>query len=125
MNDTMTLSERADALEEQMSRELDCIVIKSRLYSMAEGDMAPAPNAAQLMAQHPGGPPIERAPRRSGHQGPAIAVAAQPGDQRRRFLGGEDAVDQLLAIDGGRLGQLRRPAHLRRRRRGEQEDEQQ
>ena len=37
MNDAMTLSQRADALEEQMSRELDYIVIKSRLYSMAEG----------------------------------------------------------------------------------------
>src|SRR6202035_5015240 len=53
MNDTMTLSERADALEEKMSRELDYIVIKSRLYSMAEGDMSPAPNAGALMAKHP------------------------------------------------------------------------
>jgi hypothetical protein len=32
MNDTTTLAQRADALEEQMSRELDYIVIKSRLY---------------------------------------------------------------------------------------------
>jgi hypothetical protein len=53
MNDTMTLSQRADALEQEMSRELDYIVIKSRLYSMAEGDMGPAPNAATLMAQNP------------------------------------------------------------------------
>ena len=53
MNDTMTLSQRADALEEKMSRELDYIVIKSRLYSMAEGDMSPAPNAGALMAKHP------------------------------------------------------------------------
>ena len=53
MNDTMTLSRRADALEEKMSRELDYIVIKSRLYSMAEGDMSPAPNAGALMAKHP------------------------------------------------------------------------
>jgi len=53
MNDTMTLSQRADALEERMSRELDYIVIKSRLYSMAEGDMSPAPNAGALMAKHP------------------------------------------------------------------------
>src|SRR5262249_3734766 len=43
MNDTATMSQRADALEEQMSRELDLIVIKSRLYSMAEGDMSPPP----------------------------------------------------------------------------------
>src|SRR6266850_986983 len=53
MNDAMTLSQRADALEEQMSRELDYIVIKSRLYSMAEGDMSPAPNAGALMAKNP------------------------------------------------------------------------
>ena len=53
MNDTMTLSQRADALEEKMSRELDYIVIKSRLYSMAEGDTGPAPNAGALMADNP------------------------------------------------------------------------
>jgi len=53
MNDTMTLSQRADALEEKMSRELDYIVIKSRLYSMAEGDMSPAPNAGALMKDNP------------------------------------------------------------------------
>ena len=53
MNDAMTLSQRADALEEQMSRELDYIVIKSRLYSMAEADMSPAPNAGALMAENP------------------------------------------------------------------------
>ena len=53
MNDVPTLSQRADALEEQMSRELDYIVIKSRLYSMAEGDMGPPPNAAKLMAGNP------------------------------------------------------------------------
>ena len=53
MNDVPTLSQRADALEEQMSRELDYIVIKSRLYSMAEGDMGPPPNAARLMAANP------------------------------------------------------------------------
>src|SRR3954454_12022835 len=53
MNDQPTLSQRADALEAKMSRELDYIVIKSRLYSMAEGDMSPPPNAAALMAAHP------------------------------------------------------------------------
>jgi hypothetical protein len=41
MNDAPTLSQRADALEEKMSQELDTIVIKSRLYSMADGDMGP------------------------------------------------------------------------------------
>ena len=53
MNDAMTLSQRADALEEQMSRELDLIVIKARLYSLADGDMSPPPNAAALMAANP------------------------------------------------------------------------
>src|SRR5215475_4730125 len=53
MNDTMTLSQRADALESKMARELDHIVIKSRLYSMAEGDMSPPPNAAALMKANP------------------------------------------------------------------------
>src|ERR1700733_11661494 len=53
MNDTPTMSQRADALEEQMSRELDYIVVKSRLYSMAEGDMGPAVNANAIMAKNP------------------------------------------------------------------------
>ena len=53
MNDTMSLSERADALEAEMARELDYIVIKSRLYSLAEGDMSPPPNAAALMRDNP------------------------------------------------------------------------
>src|ERR687889_846547 len=52
MND-MTLSQKADALEEQMSRELDYIVIKSRLYSLADGDLSPPPNAAALQKQNP------------------------------------------------------------------------
>src|ERR1051326_3626281 len=53
MNDTMTLSQRADALEQKMSDELDYIVIKSRLYSMAAADTSPAPNAGAMMAQNP------------------------------------------------------------------------
>ena len=53
MNDTMSLSQRADALEAKMARELDYIVIKSRLYSMAEGDTSPAPNAGALMKANP------------------------------------------------------------------------
>src|SRR5437016_13517011 len=55
MNDAMTLSQRADALEQKMSDELDYIVIKSRLYSMADADMGPAPNAAVAMAKNPKG----------------------------------------------------------------------
>ena len=53
MNDTVTLSQRADALEEQMSRELDLIVIKSRLYTLADGDLDPPPNTYELMKQNP------------------------------------------------------------------------
>src|SRR5260370_8022606 len=53
MNDTIAVSQRADALEKQMSDELDYIVIKSRLYSLADADMSPAPNAGAMMAQNP------------------------------------------------------------------------
>ena len=53
MNDGPTLSERADALEEKMSRELDYILVKSRLYSLAEADMGPAVNATRIMAANP------------------------------------------------------------------------
>ena len=53
MSDTMSLSRRADALEAKMAQELDYIVIKSRLYSMAEGDMGPPPNAGALMKANP------------------------------------------------------------------------
>ena len=53
MNDAMTLSQRADALEDKMARELDYIVVKSRLHSMAEGDMGPPPNAGALMKGNP------------------------------------------------------------------------
>jgi hypothetical protein len=53
MNDFTTLSQRADALEQKMARELDLIVIKSRLYSLAEGDLGPSPNASALMKQNP------------------------------------------------------------------------
>ena len=53
MNDVMSLSQKADALEQKMSDELDLIVIKSRLYQLADGDTGPAPNAAALMARNP------------------------------------------------------------------------
>ena len=53
MNDAMTLSQKADALEQQMSDELDYLVIKSRLYSLADADLSPAPNAGAMMAQNP------------------------------------------------------------------------
>jgi hypothetical protein len=53
MNDVMSLSQKADALEKQMSDELDLIVVKSRLYQLADGDTGPSPNAAALMARNP------------------------------------------------------------------------
>jgi hypothetical protein len=50
MNAT-TLAERADAHEAKMARELDYIVVKSRLHLLSEGDMSsPGSAAAQLKA---------------------------------------------------------------------------
>jgi hypothetical protein len=54
MNDAMTLAERADALERKMMRELDqTIYLKSRLFTLADGDTT-TPNGAALLAQNPG-----------------------------------------------------------------------
>src|SRR5215472_12290712 len=54
MNDAMTLAERADALEHKMMRDLDqMIYVKSRLFTLADGDTG-VPNSAALMAQNPG-----------------------------------------------------------------------
>jgi hypothetical protein len=53
MNDLMTLSQKADALEEKMARELDYIVIKSRIYQLAEGDMGPPANPAEARKKNP------------------------------------------------------------------------
>src|SRR6202158_4071229 len=53
MNDTMTLAERADALEHRMMRELDAIIVKSRLFNLADGDMS-IPNGPVLLAANPG-----------------------------------------------------------------------
>ena len=53
MNDTMTLAERADALEHRMMRELDAIIVKSRLFNLADGDMS-IPNGPALLAANPG-----------------------------------------------------------------------
>jgi hypothetical protein len=55
--DTMTpshsMAQRADALEEKMARELDIIVVKSRLHMLAEGDMSAPPNAGMLRKANP------------------------------------------------------------------------
>src|SRR3954453_2332567 len=48
----MTLSQKADALEKQMSDALDYIVIKSRLYQLADGVTGPGPKAAALLAKN-------------------------------------------------------------------------
>src|SRR5215468_490994 len=53
MNDTMSLAERADALEHRMMRELDAIIVKSRLFNLADADMS-TPNGPALLAQNPG-----------------------------------------------------------------------
>jgi hypothetical protein len=53
MNATMSLSQRADALEAKMARDLDYIVVKSRLHSLAEGDMSAPPSAMALMKDRP------------------------------------------------------------------------
>ena len=54
MNDAMSLAERADALERKMMRELDqMIYVKSRLFTLADGDTS-TPNNAALLAQNPG-----------------------------------------------------------------------
>jgi hypothetical protein len=49
----MTLSERADALEHQQMHDLDRIIVKSRLFNLADADMS-MPSGAQLLAQNPG-----------------------------------------------------------------------
>jgi hypothetical protein len=49
-----TMMERADALEAKRARELDLIVIKSRLHMYADGDMKPSPNAGMLLKANPG-----------------------------------------------------------------------
>jgi len=53
MNDIVSLSQKADALEEKLARELDYIVIKSRIYQLAEGDMGPPANPAEARKKNP------------------------------------------------------------------------
>ena len=49
----MTMDERADALEEQMERELERIITKSVLFNLADGKVEMEGGAA-LQAKHPG-----------------------------------------------------------------------
>jgi hypothetical protein len=53
MNDQMTLAERADALEHRMMQELDSIIVKSRLFNLADADFD-MPNGPALLAANPG-----------------------------------------------------------------------
>ena len=54
MNDAaLSLHERADALEEQKSRELDYLVVKSRIHSLAEADFSPPPAAGPMLKANP------------------------------------------------------------------------
>src|SRR5580700_12195007 len=54
MNDVMTSTERADALEHKQMQELnEAIAVRSRLFLLADGDMA-MPNGAALQKAHPG-----------------------------------------------------------------------
>lgn len=48
-----SMSARADEYEEQKSRELDYLVVKSRLYSLAEADFSPPPNAGAMLKANP------------------------------------------------------------------------
>ena len=55
MNDhaqAMTLSERADELEEHMMHELEHIVIKSALFNLADGTLTD--DTASTLARNPG-----------------------------------------------------------------------
>src|SRR5918911_4243658 len=49
----MTLSQRADALEEHMMHELEHIITKSVLFNLADGKVE-IENGAALKAKHPG-----------------------------------------------------------------------
>src|SRR5258708_25619766 len=53
MTATMSLAERADALDHRMMEELDVIIVKSRLFNLADADMEFGGGAA-LQAKHPG-----------------------------------------------------------------------
>jgi hypothetical protein len=53
MNVSVSLSQRADELEAKRAQELDYLVIKSRLHSLAEGDTGAPPSAAALMKANP------------------------------------------------------------------------
>jgi hypothetical protein len=53
MNDFTTVAQRADEHEARMSRELDYHFVKSRLHTLAEGDLSAPPSASSLMKGNP------------------------------------------------------------------------
>jgi len=54
MNDTLTVEQRAEAMEAKAIRKLDeAIIVKSRLFMLADADFS-WPNGAALQAQKPG-----------------------------------------------------------------------
>jgi hypothetical protein len=52
MADTTSLSERADALEQKMSDELDVLISKSALFNMADGKLGAVRMGGDLTARH-------------------------------------------------------------------------
>jgi hypothetical protein len=53
MTATTSLAERADALEHRMMAELDAVAVKSRLFTLADGDLT-WKGGAQIQAENPG-----------------------------------------------------------------------
>jgi hypothetical protein len=54
MTETMSLSERADALEDQMIEQLDVIYTKSALANMEEGRLGASGTGMDNLSKHPG-----------------------------------------------------------------------
>jgi hypothetical protein len=52
MVESMSLNERADALERKMSDELDVLISKSALFNMADGKLGPVNMGSDLTARY-------------------------------------------------------------------------
>ena len=78
MNDTLTVAQRAEAMEAKAIRELDeAIIVKSRLFLLADAEFS-MPNGAKLQAEKP---------RREDADGRRPAPAENAGETNaRRFL---------------------------------------
>ncbi|HUB96656.1 MAG TPA: hypothetical protein VL993_12110, partial [Stellaceae bacterium] len=51
MANEISLSERADALEQKMSDDLDVLISKSALFNMADGNLGPTNMGASLSVE--------------------------------------------------------------------------